>query len=170
MGARVVRTSADDCYMCDRHRPVIEAIRAWAGPNAPTHAAWLDRLLQAAREAKLTQKGRPQMNMDNLTLGEIRELRNLLGSTPGTSHSIPVGEKVFVRTVTMHYTGRVRCVTDTDIVLDDAAWIPSDGRFATALAGGVLDEVEPYPTHCIVSRGALLDISPWNHELPREQK
>jgi hypothetical protein len=79
-----------------------------------------------------------------------------------------IGKAIIVRTVTHYYTGRLVGVTPTDLVLDDAAWIADTGRWAAALATGALSEVEPYPGRCWVSRGAIVDVSPWAHALPRE--
>ena len=110
------------------------------------------------------------MNIDQLTIGEAKELAGLFGQKQGTSHSIPVGKNVFIRTVTMHFTGHVETVTDSDIVLSKAAWIADSGRFSDALKTGTLSEVEPYPETVTVARGGIIDISPWNHELPREKK
>ena len=82
------------------------------------------------------------------------------------------GNLVLVRTVTNYYTGRVEEVTEHEILLSDAAWIPDTGRFATALSTGSLGEVEPYPEGCVVSvnRGAVVDACDWKHGLPRTQK
>ncbi len=79
------------------------------------------------------------------------------------------GKNVFVRTVTHHYTGRLAAVEDGFLQLDEAAWIADDGRFADALAEGKLAEVEPYPGTCYVALGAIVDVSEWLHDLPREQ-
>jgi len=80
-----------------------------------------------------------------------------------------IGKKVFIRTVTNYYTGTL--VSDGDCLhLMDAAWIADTGRFATALATGQLNEIEPYPGDCWVGAGALVDISEWLHDLPRTQK
>ncbi len=81
-----------------------------------------------------------------------------------------LGGNVFVRTVTHHYTGTLAAADESFLLLDDAAWIADDGRFADALASGQLNEVEPYPGACLVSRGAVLDVSAWDHALPRSQK
>jgi hypothetical protein len=80
------------------------------------------------------------------------------------------GQSVIVRTVTYHYTGRITEVTDKWITLDDAAWIADSGRWADALRDGTLSEVEPYPGQVMISTGAVVDISPWLHPLPRTQK
>lgn len=81
-----------------------------------------------------------------------------------------VGSPVFLRTVTMHYTGKVVCVTPDTIVLADAAWIADSGRFHDALKDGKLNEVEPFVNNVCVGRGALVDVTRWNHDLPRAQK
>lgn len=81
-----------------------------------------------------------------------------------------VGAKVFIRTAVWHYTGRITFLSDKEIVLSDAAWIADSGRFATALKTGELKEVEPYPGLCSVNRDTVIDMSIWEHELPREQK
>lgn len=89
-------------------------------------------------------------------------------------HSLKVGKSYIVRTVTSHqtrlYTGKLKVVTDSDIVLADAAWIADSGRWADALSKGTLKEVEPYPGEVIISRAAIVDASEWKHPLPREQK
>jgi len=83
-------------------------------------------------------------------------------------HAYPVGKNVFIRTVTMHFTGKLVRVTDGELVLKDAAWVADSGRFHQALVTGDLHEVEPYPDgEVVVSRGGIIDVSVWNHALPR---
>jgi hypothetical protein len=83
-------------------------------------------------------------------------------------HAYPVGEAVYVRTVTYHYTGRISRVTPGEVVLTDAAWVADSGRWAAALATGSLSEVEPYPEgEVAISRGAIVDVCRWAHALPR---
>lgn len=81
-----------------------------------------------------------------------------------------IGKNVFVRAVTHYYTGRLAAIEDGFLHLEDAAWVADTGRFSAALAKGTLNEVEPYPGDCYVSRGAVVDVSPWAHELPRSVK
>lgn len=100
-----------------------------------------------------------------LSLSEILELLN-----GGKSHSFEIGKCYLIRTVTMHYTGRLVSVTDSDIVLTDAAWIADTGRYSNSLHEGSLSEVEPYPGLVVVSRFAIVDFAVWNFPLPREQK
>ena len=114
------------------------------------------------------------MNIDDLTIREAREIASMFHGGAGPpcaqTHSLTVGQAVFIRTVTMAYTGRIESITDTDIVLSDAAWIPVTARFNDMLLAGDLDEVEPYPAGVIVMRGAIVDVAKWSHQLPREQK
>jgi hypothetical protein len=91
-------------------------------------------------------------------------------SVSSRNHSFEVGKAYFIRSVTMYYTGRITRITDTDIVLDEAAWIADTGRFATALKTGVFNEIEPFIDPVIVQRGSIVDTTAWNHPLPRAQK
>lgn len=81
-----------------------------------------------------------------------------------------IGEAVFVRTVTHHHTGRLVAVDARWLTLDDAAWIADDGRFADALRDGTLSEIEPFPGRAWVAVGSVIDVTRWDHPLPREQK
>ena len=82
-----------------------------------------------------------------------------------------MGQKYFIRTVTHHITGRLVGIDTHELVLEDAAWIADDGRFADALKNGTFKEVEPFPDGMVVvGRGSIIDGCYWNHELPREQK
>jgi hypothetical protein len=111
------------------------------------------------------------MNLDNLTFKDIRDLQNLLNSEPD-SHFFQVGKNYFIRTVTHHLTGKLVKVGPKELVLVDAAWIADDGRFMNAIRDGKLNEVEPFPDgdEVIVGRGSIIDCVEWKHELPREQK
>lgn len=83
---------------------------------------------------------------------------------------LQVGHKVFIRTVTHYYTGRITLMEDDAIVLEDAAWIACTKRFNNSLTTGDFDEVEPFPNPVEVERGAIVDSTTWPHELPRVQK
>lgn len=115
-------------------------------------------------------------NIDNLTIKEAREIASLLGAVKPSaqSHSWVIGQQVLIRTVTMYYTGRIAVVTDSDVGLDDAAWIANAGRFATTLRDGFPKdaEIEPYPdgVRCFVSRGAVVDFCEFKKSLPRTQQ
>lgn len=108
------------------------------------------------------------MNIDELTLGEIKRLQALL-KQEGDGHPYQIGKNYFIRTVTHHLTGRLVKVTSQELVLVDAAWIADDGRFHEALRDGKFSEIEPFPDgEVIVGRGSLIDATEWRHALPRE--
>lgn len=79
-----------------------------------------------------------------------------------------VGETVFIRTVTHYYTGRVALLTRDEIVLTDAAWIADTKRWNETLTTGALNEVEPFPLPVSIARGSVVDVTEWQHALPRE--
>ena len=83
---------------------------------------------------------------------------------------LKVGNDVFIRTITYHYTGRIVELTETDIVLEDAAWIASSGRWNEALTTGVLSEVEPYVGQVSINRASYVDATLWGFALPRKVK
>jgi hypothetical protein len=113
-----------------------------------------------------------------LTLEEVRELLCKSDGAPAIvtnleeTHdtAIEVGKCYFIRGITMYYTGRVIDITVSDIVLEDAAWIASTGRFSDFLKTGCAEEVEPFQDAVIVSRRSIVDVTPWMHDLPRTKK
>ena len=111
-------------------------------------------------------------SIQQLIEAEAKKLAaTMVNQQPEKGESIyKIGAKLFIRTVTYHYTGRVSYFADGELVLEDAAWIADSGRFANALKTGELGEVEPYPGLCSLGVGAIVDASPWNHELPRGTK
>lgn len=113
------------------------------------------------------------MDIEKLTIGEIRQIQQLTAARQADIPQRPwiIGQCYFIRTVTMHLTGRLVDVTEQELVLEDAAWIADSGRFSQAMKTGVLDEVEPFPGgKLIVGRGAIVDAWAWPHTPPREVK
>lgn len=114
------------------------------------------------------------MNINELTIGQAREIAALF---PPTQQSIPVssdhpykiGAHYLIRTVTMINTGRILRVTDQEIEIDDAAWIPDTGRFSESLISRKFNECEPYPDgQVIIGRGSVVDareIKPFTRSL-----
>jgi hypothetical protein len=101
---------------------------------------------------------------------ELREKKNTTAPTVPPESPLRVGNNVFIRTVTHHYTGHIVKLTDIEVVLIEAAWIADDGRFSTMLQKGTPTEVEPYISPVAIGRGAILDTTDWTHELPKVQK
>lgn len=117
------------------------------------------------------------MNVEDLTLKQLREIQNMalapnttVAAAPETAY--PVGKNVIVRTVTMIYTGKLSGVTDTDLVLIDCSWIPQTERFMQFVAEGKVRECEPYPDGLpvYINRRSLLDLCELRAALPRTQK
>lgn len=111
--------------------------------------------------------------LDELTIGEARELACLFGTKTGDSCcSKPwkIGESYLIRTVTMIILGKLEWVGEKELVMSSASWVADTGRFYDALKTGKLNEVEPFTDDVIVGRGSLIDASIWTHKLPREQK
>jgi hypothetical protein len=102
-----------------------------------------------------------KINIDELTIKEVRELQALLGNaaTPQSPHPFTIGANYFIRTVTHHHTGRLVAVGDKELVLENAAWIADDGRLTDALKSGTFNEVEMFPIDAkvIVGRGSIID-------------
>jgi hypothetical protein len=113
------------------------------------------------------------MAVDNLTVGQLREVVAMLCLLPGTPDESlwEVGKPYLIRTVTMTLTGRLVAVTPHELALEDAAWIADTGRFADALLSGEYSEVEPYPAgRVLVGRGAVVDATVISAALPRTQR
>lgn len=107
-------------------------------------------------------------------LEEYKELNKIFGIVVKTEEKgcpYNIGKNYFIRTVTFHYTGKLKGVTDKELILEDVAWIADDGRFKEAVENGTFAEVEPYPKgEVIIGRGAILDATQIKFELPRKQK
>lgn len=116
------------------------------------------------------------MNLNDLTLGQIKELSCLF---KGEQAAHPcscckdvweIGKTYLIRTVTMIDTGVLVAVTDKELVLEDAAWIADTGRFSDALKSAKFNEVEPFPDgKLIVGRGSIIDAVRIDQS-PRSQK
>jgi len=111
-----------------------------------------------------------------MELSEIKQIVGLLkgygqASDVGAEHRFPVGQNVFLRTVTHHFTGKLVAVTPQELVLEDVSWIADDGRFHELLETGEAKEVEPCPPGVVnIGRGSLIDCYTWPHPLPRVVK
>lgn len=91
------------------------------------------------------------------------------GESSQSDHPFVIGEKVYLRTVTYHLTGRVVAIKGKFITLEDAAWIADSGRFQQAINKGTLSEVEPVDGPVRVNSESIVDAYEWRHELPRVQ-
>jgi len=106
---------------------------------------------------------------DNLTLKEIKELMGIFGSGGSAHQPFKIGKAYLIRTVTHIDIGIVKEVGDKELVLSDCSWIADTGRYHDALKTGRLNEVEPYISDVILGRGAIIDATEWENDLPRSQ-
>ena len=120
------------------------------------------------------------MNLNDLTLGEVKELRSMFGGGGGCSGCsgneslMPkIGEKVFIKTATYFYAGLVCEVGGGWVRLEKASWVAETGRFSTAMKAGDFSAVEPFPDNVhprVNLSGAGVIWANWPHELPRVAK
>jgi hypothetical protein len=108
------------------------------------------------------------MNIDALTLGEIKDISKLVGTS---KKEVPfeVGKAYFLRTVTYHIIGKVEKIIGDFLVLSNASWVADSGRFMNAIKEGTLNEVEPVG-NWVVNVGSITDGGEWKHGLPITQK
>lgn len=106
------------------------------------------------------------MNLDDLTLGQIKEIKSMACKTDSGSHPYTINDPYLIRTVTHYYTGRLVAVYAQELLLEDAAWIADTGRYHKALETGELSEVEPIKGPVIVGRGAIIDAAKWPNNIP----
>src|SRR3990167_1733649 len=106
--------------------------------------------------------------LDDLTVGQVKELAKMAGGGLNTEHPYQVGKNYFIRCVTHYYAGRLVRVTAQELVLEEAAWIADTGCFAQAMETGDFSEVEPYPAQeLIIGRGAVVDAIQGSWTLPK---
>ena len=86
-----------------------------------------------------------------------------------SSYEDLVGKKLFIRTVTYHWIGKVEKVNGSVIQLSGASWVADSGRFMNAIKEGKLDEVEPVGDWNI-NMNSSVDFGEWKHKLPTSQK
>ena len=98
------------------------------------------------------------MNVNDLTIGQVKELMRFTNSEAKTDHPFEVGEKYLIRTVTMTHTGQVREIRGKFLVLQDADWIADTGRFSEALIDqDKFSEVEPFKNDAFVNMDTIID-------------
>ena len=103
---------------------------------------------------------------ETIVLDEVKYVRadSIPKPTPfvpiliGDFNPFEIGAIYLIRTVTMIDTGRVIAANDKWIVLEDAAWIASTGRFSEALKKCEFSEIEPFPDgRVIIGAGSIID-------------
>lgn len=111
------------------------------------------------------------MDINDLTIGQTKELSNLFGAQePRVKSFLITGQNYLIRTVTMIYVGQLVGQNATELLLDNCSWIPETARWSDMLTGGTFNEVEPYRDPVIVMRAVIADVTLWGHPLPKKQK
>lgn len=109
------------------------------------------------------------MDINDLTIGQVKEVSAMCGAQSAKITPFKVGHKYIFRLVTHYWTGCVHKITGDFLELTDAAWIPDTGRYGETITTGQVSECEPVGS-AIINTGALIDAAGWPHELPMVQK
>jgi len=126
------------------------------------------------------------MNYEDLTLKQLKEISSLFNSNENFKENEDshweIGQTYLIRTVTMTEVGKLKKVTDKELVLSDAAWIPETVRFSESLIpepvrfseslrSGNFEEVEMFKEKevVIVGRGAIVDAQKIDLDLTKLQ-
>lgn len=92
--------------------------------------------------------------------------------TTDGDYPFKVGDKVFIKTVTLYYLGRIKSIQGGFITLEDASWVQDTGsRLCDFLQKGInreKSEIEPIGIEHITMAN-IIGISEWKHDLPKEQ-
>ena len=116
------------------------------------------------------------MNINELTVGQIKELNSLIGvpTDQKKKHNFEVGKSYFIRTITHHYLCKIVEICDLCIVGTSCVWVADDGRYHKFLQGEWSNdsEREPYPADKKVQifLGTFIDAMEWEHPIPESEK
>lgn len=110
------------------------------------------------------------MDIESLTLKELREIQSLLGAKQPAKIPLSVGDRVFIRTVTLYYTGQIKQIIGQWLVLSEASWIADTGRFHDFLREGKCNEYESFIDDVKIPMGSVIDVTAWPHPLFKGQK
>lgn len=113
------------------------------------------------------------LDVDSLTIGEVRKIKALFGCTPervADDTAFEVGRAYLIRTPTVYHLGRVVRITAHELVLDEAGWLVETGLFSPCIEKGTYSEYEPMGNGVVVPRANISDATPWKHALPKDRK
>jgi len=127
----------------------------------------------------MENKSKLEEEFQNL-LGEIEKINarikdgDYIEDPNMRDHFFNIGENYLIRTVTFTYLGNLIAVGDKELLMGNVSWVADTGRFSNMLKEGVTvqdsSEIEPCNTDIIIGRLAIVDMIPYNHELPTKQK
>jgi hypothetical protein len=82
--------------------------------------------------------------------------------------SLKIGQNYLIRTMEGSYTGRVKAVTFTDVVLGEAASVRYLPPLHEVFRTGNFLMVDPFPDEVTISAAVIIDAAPWPNTLPRK--
>jgi len=110
------------------------------------------------------------MDIENLTLGQLKEIQQTVGSQKQKRLPFKVGEKYFIRTATFFQLGKLKEIVGEWLVLENASWIADTGRFYEFLKDGKCNEYESFTEDVYVPLSSVIDITIWSHALFKGNK
>lgn len=110
------------------------------------------------------------MNIDELTLGQLKQIQRMCGTKEILNQPFKVGEKYFIRTATFFHLGRLKEISNKWLILEDACWVADTGRFYDFLKDGKCNEYESFQDDVFIPLDSVIDITKWKHELFKGQK
>jgi len=113
------------------------------------------------------------MDLDQLTLGQLKQISSLNIGRSKADHPFKIGRSYMIRTVTMSNVGEVVAVVGDFLVLKNCAWIADSGRFCDFLKDGAVSiacEIEPMLGEVFVNMKSIIDVSEWIHGPLLDQK
>ena len=113
------------------------------------------------------------MNIDELTIGEAKKIAGMFseGLDSEVSKAMKkVGDKVFIRTLTYHYIGRVIEETPAYIKLGAVVWVADSGQFTKTIQEGSLSEIEIIDVDTYIMKSNIVDVIEWRHPIPTQRK
>lgn len=101
-------------------------------------------------------------NVEHITKTDAEALVKKTAKIKNTTQDHPYvkGEFYHVETATKYYVGDCAHVTDNELILDNAAWIPSTGRMHKYMLGEGPEEMEPLNGPVFIGRGAIVAVLP----------
>ncbi len=117
------------------------------------------------------------MDINKLTIGELKELRSVMGGVEmdeKTAIPMKIGKSYLIRTVTVYALGQVKRIDGDWVTLEYASYIADTGRFNDTLANGINNssssEVEPFVNDVVINSQSIVDYTLYEHPLPNEVK
>jgi len=105
------------------------------------------------------------MNRCQMTIADFKKLQETFKTSKQRTFPYKVGDNIFIRTVTLYYTGRVSKIEGGWVTLETASWIADTGRFYDFLKDGNCSEYESFQDSVSIPMGSIIDVTKWTHNL-----